>query len=285
MLCGWVGIGNVGLAAVSTLRRLLRAPEFGEIEPYEYFEPSRVVIRNGLIRQMRFPSTTFYSHRLPDRDLLLLVGEQQPADEGKAYEMASQVLDVAERLGCRRIYTAAASVTTIHHTARPRVWAVPNTPALLSEVRRYGNTILMSEVDNTNSDGLISGLNGVLLGVAKNRGIEAVCLMGEVPYYLQAAPWPYPKASISVLEVLGNILRLPLDLSELHEMAAKVEVNIEQTLDALATAEELPEQVRMEMERLRKGQPPDIGPITEQEKREILEHIDELFKGETGNES
>jgi len=285
MLCGWVGIGNVGLAAVSTLRRLLRAPEFGEIEPYEYFEPSRVVIRNGLIRQMRFPSTTFYSHRLPDRDLLLLVGEQQPADEGKAYEMASQVLDVAERLGCRRIYTAAASVTTIHHTARPRVWAVPNTPALLAEVRKYGNTVLMSEVDNTNGDGLISGLNGVLLGVAKNRGIEAVCLMGEVPYYLQAAPWPYPKASISVLEVLGNILRLPLDLSELHEMAAKVEVNIEQTLDALATAEELPEQVRMEMERLRKGQPPDIGPITEQEKREILEHIDELFKGETGNES
>lgn len=285
MLCGWAGIGNVGLAAVGTLRRLLRAPEFGQIEPYEYFEPSRVVIRNGLISQMRFPSTTFYSHRLPDRDLLLLVGEQQPADEGKAYEMASEVLDVAERLGCRRIYTSAASVATIHHTARPRVWAVPNTPALLSEVHKYGNTVLMSEVGCTNGDGLISGLNGVLLGVAKNRGIEAVCLMGEVPYYLQAAPWPYPKAAISVLEVLGNILRLQLDLSELHEMADKVEVDIEQTLDALATAEELPEQVRTEVERLRKGKPADIGPITEQEKREILEHIDELFKGETGNES
>jgi hypothetical protein len=68
-------------------------------------------------------------------------------------------------------------------------------------------------------------------------------------------------------------------------MAVKVEVNIEQILDALATAEELPEQVRTEMERLREGKQPDIGPITEHEKREILEHIDELFKGETGNES
>jgi proteasome assembly chaperone (PAC2) family protein len=285
MLCGWMGIGNVGLTAVSTLRRLVRAQPFGEIEPYEYFEPSRVIVKNGLIREMRFPTTKFFSHRLPNRDLLLLVGEQQPADEGKAYDMASEVLDVAEQLGCRRIYTSAASVTMIHHTARPRVWAVPNSPTLLTEVRKYGNTILMSEVDSTDGDGLISGLNGILLGVARNRGIEAVCLMGEVPYYLQAAPWPYPKASISVLEVLGSILGLRMDLRELHEMADKVEGNIEQILDALATTEELPEQVRTEMERLKEGKQPDIGPITEREKREILEHIDELFKGETGNES
>ncbi len=285
MLCGWAGIGNVGLTAVSTLRRLVRAQPFGEVEPFEYFEPTRIIVKNGLIKEMRFPTTRFYSHRLANRELLLLVGEQQPTDEHKAYDMASDVLDVAEQLGCRRIYTSAASVTTIHHTARPRVWAVPNTPTLIPEVRKYGNTILMSEVGDTNGDGLISGLNGILLGVAKNRGIEAVCLMGEVPYYLQAAPWPYPKASISVLEVLGSILGIRLDLRELHEMAAKVEVNIEQILDALATAEELPEQVRTEMEKLREGKRPDIGPITEHEKREILEHIDELFKGETGNES
>ena len=285
MLCGWAGIGNVGLTAVSTLRRLVRAQPFGEVEPYEYFEPTRAVIKNGLIREMRFPATRLYSHRLADRNLLLLVGEQQPEDEARAYDMAGEVLDVAQRLGCRRIYTSAASVTTIHHTARSRVWAVPNTPGLLSEIRKYGNTVLMSEVGGTNGDGLISGLNGVLLGVAKNRGVEAVCLMGEVPYYLQAAPWPYPKAAISVLEVLGSILRLHLDLSHLQEMAAKIEVNIEQVLDALAIAKELPEQVRTEMDRLRRGKHPDLGPITDREKQDILEHIDELFKGDTGSES
>ncbi len=306
MLCGWAGIGSVGLAAVSTLRRLVRASELGQIEPYEYFEPSKVVVRNGLISQMRFPNTTFYSHSLPDRDLLLLVGEQQPMDDRKAYRMAKEVLDVAQRVGCRRIYTSAASVTTIHHRVKPRVWAVPNSPDLLAEVRRYGNTILMSEAENAaetrettgesgedeqasaspgSGGGLISGLNGILLGAAKNRGIEAICLMGEVPYYLQAAPWPYPKASISVLEVLSRILRMPLDLRELYEMAEKVDQNIEQVLDALANAEELPDQVRTEMERLKQGRRPDLGPITEGEKHEIMEHIDELFRGETGNGS
>lgn len=296
MLCGWAGIGNVGLVAVNTMRRLVRAEEFGQIEPYDYFEPSRAVIRNGSIEEMRFPATKFYSYHgkgavnedfdvwegpeLKGRDLVFLAGEQQPADMPKAYEMAAEVLDVAEGLGCERIYTSGASVTTIHHTVKPKVWAVPNSEDLVPEVRRYGNTVLMSEVGGNNGEGAITGLNGLLLGVAKYREIEAICLMGEVPYYLQGAPWPYPRASMSVLEVLGRILGVSLDLRELQETADKVEANIDQILEALATAEELPAQVRAEMERLRNPPHPELGPITEAEKRDILDHIDELFKGE-----
>ena len=55
MLCGWSGIANVGLAAINTMRRLMRAEEFGQIEPYGYFDPTHVVIANGLIEDLRFP--------------------------------------------------------------------------------------------------------------------------------------------------------------------------------------------------------------------------------------
>jgi len=138
----------------------------------------------------------------------------------------------------------------------------------------------MSQVDGRNGEGMITGLNGLLLGVAKARGIDAVCLMGEVPYYLQGAPWPYPKASIAVLEVLGRVMDVQLDLSDLQTTAAKVEANIDQIIDALAAAEEMPEQVRVEMQKLKNVGHSRLGPITEAEKQEILEHIDELFKGE-----
>jgi proteasome assembly chaperone (PAC2) family protein len=285
MLCGWAGIANVGLAAINTMRRLMRAEEFGQIEPYGYFDPTHVVIANGLIEDLRFPATRFFSHRRQDRDIVFLTGERQPEDTEKAYEMANEVLDVAERLGCRRIYTSGASVTSIHHTSKPKVWAVPNSRRLVSEIRRYGNTVLMSEVDGGDGQGAITGLNGLLLGVAQSRDIEAVCLLGEVPYYLQGAPWPYPKASIAVLEVLGSLLNVPLDLSDLHESAARVEANIDQILETLAGAEELPEQVREEMDNLRHPHHVDLGPITEAEQQEILDHVDELFRGEVGNES
>jgi len=285
MLCAWSGIANVGLVAVNTMRRFMRAEEFGQIEPYGYFDPTHVVIANGLIEDLRFPTTRFFSHRRPDRDVIFVVGERQPENPEKAYEMAGEVLDVAERLGCRRVYTSGASVTAIHHTSKPRVWAVPNRRRLIPEIRRYGNTVLMSEVDGAEGQGTITGLNGLLLGVARSRQIEAVCLLGEVPYYLQGAPWPYPKASIAVLEVLGSLLHIPLDLSELHRSAARVEASIDQILETLAGAEELPEQVREEMDSLRHPYPLDRGPITDTEQQEMLDHLDELFKGEVGHDS
>jgi len=285
MICGWAGIGKVGLVAINTMRRLVRTELLGEIEPRGFFEPLRAVIVSGLIEDMRFPATRFYGLQGRATDAVFLVGEQQPGNPEKTYEMAGAVLDMAERLGCRRIYTAGAGVTTIHHTAKPKVWAVPNNPSLIPEIREYRNTILMSEIGGREGEGAITGLNGLLLGVAKTRDMEAICLMGEIPYYLQGAPWPYPKASISILEVLSEILGLPVDLHELHETAGKVEANINEVLEALSTAEELPEQVREEMEHLRYPPPSDLGPITEAEQADIMEHIDELFEGNAGHQS
>ena len=53
MLCAWSGIANVGLVAINTIRRFMRAEEFGQIEPLGYFDPTHVVIANGLIEDMR----------------------------------------------------------------------------------------------------------------------------------------------------------------------------------------------------------------------------------------
>ena len=40
LIASWPGIGNIGLIAVDTLRGILEAEEFGEIEPWEFFIPS-----------------------------------------------------------------------------------------------------------------------------------------------------------------------------------------------------------------------------------------------------
>lgn len=290
LFCGWPGIGNIGLTAIDTLRGVLTAQVLGEIEPWDFFDPQRVVIRQGLLKDLEFPSNKFYFRRLENRDLLFFIGQQQPSEgrtryaEGqKAYQMANLVLDVAERFGCRRVYTSGAAVTQIHHTTRPRVWAVPNSEELIDQVKQYANTILMSEIEGRKDQGVITGLNGLMLGVAKKRGLEAICLMGEIPYYLQGAPWPYPKGSKSVLEVLAKILNTKFDLSKLDELAQKVEETIEEFLESLYSTEAIPPEVRDEIERLRQAGPAEPGPITEEEQKKIMEHIDELF-GQAGRE-
>ena len=285
MFCGWPGIGNIGVNAIGTLRAMLRAQELGEIEPWDFFDPRKVVIEKGLLKDLEFPGSKFYFQRIKNHDLIFFIGQEQPAEGAvryaqgqKAYQMANLVLDVAEKFGCRRVYTSGAAVTQIHHTVKPKVWAVSNNRNLIDEVRKYENTILMSELEGAGSHGTITGLNGLLLGVAKKRGLEAVCLMGEIPYYLQGAPWPYPKASKSVLEVLTEILNVKVDLSQLDELAKRVEENIEEFLEGLYKTDVIPPEVRDEIEKLRYAKPPEPGPITEEEQKKIMEHIDELFK-------
>ena len=63
----------------------------------------------------------------------------------------------------------------------------------------------------------ISGLNGLLLGVAKEREIEGVCLLGEVP--MHATRIPNPIAALAVLRALVKMLDIEIDLTELSEMA------------------------------------------------------------------
>jgi hypothetical protein len=287
MFCGWPGIGNIGLSAIDTLRVVLNAEEFGQIEPWDFFDPRKVSIERGLLKELEFPNNKFYFRKLKDQDVLFFIAEQQPsqgrsryAEGRKAYEMANLVLDVAEKFGAQRIYTSGAAVTQIHHTARSRVWAVPNGKDLIAEVKRYPNTVLMSEIGGRSEQGVITGLNGLLLGVAKKRGLQAICLMGEIPYYLQAAPWPYPKGSKSVLEVLLKIIDVRMDLSKLDELAQKVEQNIEGFLESLYQADAVPTEVRDEIERLRHAELAEPGPITEDEQTKIMEHIDELFDQE-----
>lgn len=284
MVASWPGIGNIGIIAVDTLKNILGAEELGEIEPWDFFYPKKVLIRNGELKDVEFPSSKFYFKRTGETDLLFFVGEEQPSDGGrtyaegkKAYQMANLVLDVAQKFGCKRVYTSGAAVAPIHHTARPKVWAVPNTKALISEVKAYENTILMSEIEGRGGQGNITGLNGLLLGVARKRGIEAICVMGEIPVYLQGFPLPYPRASKSVLEVLTTALGIEIDMDRIAGFIEQSDSQIEQLY------EKFPPEIKEQLDKLKfvsYAQPTEPAPITEEDKKRILEDIDKFFKKE-----
>ena len=282
MVACWPGIGSIGLIAIDTLKSMLDAEELGEIEPWDFFYPKRVLIRNGELKELEFPASKFYFKRTERGDFLFFIGEEQPTDGGKAYaegkkayQMANLVIDVAQKFGCQRIYTSGAAVAPIHHTDRPKVWAVPNTKDLINEIKKYDNTILMSDIEERGGQGNITGLNGLLLGVAKKRGIESICVMGEIPIYLQGLPIAYPKASKSVLEVLAAALGIKIDLEQLNAFISQSEKEIELLYDRF------PPEIKEHLEKLRQvnhARPTEPGPITEEDKKKILEDMDKFFK-------
>jgi proteasome assembly chaperone (PAC2) family protein len=275
IMVGWPGIGNIGIMAMDMLRELLGAEEFGEIEPWDFFYPSRVSIVADVLERMEFPSNKFYFKRCDKKDLIFFIGEEQTTEKGtgyaegeKAYQLASLVLDVGERFGCGRVYTSGAAVASIHHTMKPKVCAVPNEERLLAEVMSYENTVIMGE-------GYISGLNGLLLGVAKERGIEGICVMGEIPAYIAYFPLIYPKASKSVLEFLTRRLGIFVDLSAFDAHVKKVDEQIEELY------KQVPLEIRGYLERLKEegyGRPPTQGIIGEKGEKEFMEKISRLFE-------
>ena len=285
LIVGWPGIGNIGIIAVDTLRGMVKAEEFGEIEPWDFFYPKKVLIKDGELKDMEFPSNKFYFQRTSKKDLIFFIGEKQPSElQGayargeKAYHMANLVLDVALKFGCQRVYTSGAAVSLIHHTTKSRVWAVPNRKELIDEVKRYENTLLMSDISGKEGQGTITGLNGLLLGVAKKRGLDGICLMGEIPVYLQGFPLSYPKASKSVVEVLAARLGIRIDLTKLDDLCDQVEGQIEKLY------EKIPSEVRERLDQLKYAtyaKQAEPGPITEEDKKGIMQDIDKFFKKES----
>jgi len=289
LIACWSGIGNIGIIAVDTLRSEIRAEEFGEIEPWDFFYPRKVSIKGGLLKDLEFSRSKFYFKRVGEKDLIFFVGEEQPGEKGdlyarggKAYEMANLVLDVAGEFQCQRVYTSGAAVAPIHHTLKPKVWAAANKKDLIEEIKRYENTILMSEVEGTDDQSVITGLNGLLLGAAKKRGLEGICLMGEIPLYLQASALLYPKASKSVLEVLTRILGIRVDLRTFDNYVAQSEATIEKFY------EHLPSGLRDQLEKfknIRYVKPaPTIPTMTAEDKKKLMEDIEKFLQKKEGDQ-
>jgi proteasome assembly chaperone (PAC2) family protein len=276
MFVGWPGIGNIGIIAVNALKDILRGEEFGEIESWDFFYPRKVFIQNGLLKDLEFPSNKFYYARTEKKDLIIFIGEEQPAFGGrmyasgeKAYEMANLVIDVGLQFGCQRIYTSGACVSPIHHQMTPRVCAVVSSEELKEEVTRPSNTVLMSEMEGrSEGEGVITGLNGLLLGVAKKRGLGGICLMGEIPDWLSGASFPYPRASRSVLEAFGEILGVQVDLGFLE----KIEGQIEEIVESFYA--KFPSEMKEEYDQRKLKAPLKPGPITIQ----AQVYIDDRFK-------
>ena len=217
MLASWPGIGNVSLILARYLKEKLGAREIGEIDPVHFFEPVGVMVRENVVEEPRFPESKFYYWEKEDKSLglVLFIGEEQPRSQG--YEMVETVLDAAEHLGVKRLFSCAAAVTRIHYSEETKVWGVATRTELLEEFGRY-KVILRGTMR-------IAGLNGLILGRARERGMDGLCLLGEVPGF--ATQMAHPKAALAVLGVIAEMLGLEIDIEELEGVAKQSELEMD----------------------------------------------------------
>lgn len=216
---GLPGIGNVGKIAVEYLIRELKAKKFASLY-YSDFPPQVIVRKTGYIEEMK---NEFY-YFSGNRDIVFITGNTQALSPPGQYSLAKKIMEIAEELGVAEVYTLGG-LGVGRSVEKPRVFAAINS-------RRFRKLLQGRDVVlERDGEGQIIGVSGLLLALAKLKGLPAMCLMGETPGF-----YPDYKASAVVLEVLADILDLKVDVQKLMEKGREAEkkreedVNVEQKI-------------------------------------------------------
>lgn len=222
----WPGMGQVALTAGYYLLSKLDMYFVAEFSPRELFEVEHVEVKDGILKMGRLPRSRFFLWKDPknERDIVVFLGDAQP-NTGK-YAFCHKLIEFAKSLGVERVFTFAAMATDMQPKGRSRVFGAATDDEGLAELKRL-------ELDVV-EDGNISGLNGVLLGVAAEQELRGACLLGEIPHIFPQ--FPFPKAALGVLESFCMLAGVSVDLKELADQADAVDQRLDEILREVAAA-------------------------------------------------
>lgn len=228
MIAAWPGMGYLAKISADYLRRRLKAKLIAEIK---YFH-NVLVYSGGLVELAPIQHKIFASEK---ENLVICVGDAQPSTPEESLRLAKKVAEIAKELDVKIIYTMAAYPNEFYD--EPKVYGVYTDESLRTQLEAVGIKLLEDE-------GAVNGLNGVMIGVAKQAGIDGVCLMGDITY----ANIPQHLSSKAVLEKLADILKLEIDTEQLRVRAKKIDASIKKRMDVYGDDDEeplLPEEKRL----------------------------------------
>ncbi|MDP2938634.1 MAG: PAC2 family protein [Candidatus Omnitrophota bacterium] len=223
-IAAWPGMGSVSLKAAIFLKEKLKAFPFAEFEAKDFFYVSDILIEDTLVKVPTFPQAKFYywQNKKGKNDLIIFISEAQPSPD-KILPYTKEILDFISTFKVRMIYTFAAMPLPIDHLQKSQVWVTATHKGLAEQFKKFNVKPLTT--------GMISGLNGLFLGLAKEQKFSGFCLLGEIPLY--TIQIENPKASLAVVEVLNKELNLEIDLNELQLAGKIMEEEIEHLIDYL----------------------------------------------------
>ena len=230
LVCGLPGVAYIGKLSVDYLIQQLKAELVGEVYS-KYFPPYVLIGGNGVVELLR---NELHLHR--DKvagDVMFFSGNTPAFSPEGQYEIADALLDWAVGNGVKKVFSLAAYVTDRTFDT-PNVYGTATSPEVLEDLKKKGIVPL--------DQGIISGENGLIMGLAKKSGVEGACLLGETRGY-QTRTGQYiidAKATKAVLNKLTSILDLKVDMEPLERQAKDMD-------DIIAKMAEVERRIREEM--------------------------------------
>jgi uncharacterized protein len=201
-------MGNVGNIAIDFINRSMETRVFRFIDvPF----PNYVVDQGGYIDYQR--ERWEFRHGSDGNVIVFGGGVGQPQTNQELYDLCSDVIDVAKKYSAHLIYTLGAFHTERDYGKSPKTLVTATSKELAEQLQRLG-------FDLTPGSSLITGFNGLILGLAKESGLQGIGLYAEI----NNPEIPQFRSAKSLLIALERLTYHKFrGIEELDEMAGRVE--------------------------------------------------------------
>jgi len=231
LVCGLPGMAHAGKIPVDYMIQQLNAELIGEIYS-THFPPYVIINKGGLVELLR--NELYCVKDDSGRLIVFLSGNAQAFSPEGQYEIVETVLDWAIENKVKRVISIAALVTDRPFDV-PSVYCTLTSAVLLDEVKALGVQPL--------DEGIIGGENGLIIGLAKKKNIEGMCLLTETHGY-QTPSGEYvidPRTAPATLKVLTRLLNLKVDMDPMAKRIAEMD-------EAFVKMAEIERRMREEMQ-------------------------------------
>jgi uncharacterized protein (TIGR00162 family) len=216
---GLPGIGNVGKITVDFMIEVLKAEKLYTFFSYKF--PHSIFV--GMNNLVELPKLEVYYKKFDgkQRDLLIVTGDIQPIDEEGCWSFCDEIIKIAKQYNCQEIITTGG-IGLQEVPEKPRVFCTANDMGLYKE---YSQKEMLVEKDIFGTVGPIVGVSGILLGLAKRRGIKGVSLLAETfghPMYLGVV------GAKEILRVVEAKFNYGIDLKKINKDILEVEKELMQ---------------------------------------------------------
>ncbi len=205
-IAGLPGMGLTGKQAVDHLIDVFNARKIGHIEAAFLSSPI-ITTHEGIVDDMINELFTFYYTNINGKDFLLFTGITQPPSPEWQHYLSHKVVSLISEFQPAIIYTLAAT-PIFSYKWEVDVYGVATNRELLEELRMYGVIPMQGE-------GVISGVNGLLIGYGKQIGVDGAVLMSET-YLTSGRDYIAP---LNLLRVFSRILGIEINLKKLEDLA------------------------------------------------------------------
>ncbi len=230
LFTGLPGIGLVGKISVDYLLKQFKARKIALIFS-DSFPPS-VHTKSGLINLIH---DELYAFKFDKKDYLFLVGPVQPSLDARIgmgqehHEFAATLVKAVEGIGVKKIFTLAGiNIGNKRMEKEPGVIVAATNKNLLAWFKEVG-------AKSDKKEGLISGAAGLLLGIAKERGLEGACLMGETNSNLIYGDHGSAK---TLVEMLVKRFGFKVDMTDIVEDSKNIESAFKQLAEQFEQVDE-----------------------------------------------